>query len=231
MSQQEPANRRTAQPLLAAIGAGGLLAAAITGLTTTANADIALAAADVSTAYGAAASGTDPASPSPSVSSGGAVKTASGSNSGKAGTFSATGITVRAGAGIAESRVGNLTVAGESFGSITATCSNGVTKVSHSGKKPSKPNMKVAYGSGGGPKATGITVTITGAGDEGAQTVTAAVVSCGKGTPPSQTPAPGDNPADSPGDGTSSDTPHGDADDSGTAPAPDLHTGHHPVTG
>lgn len=215
--------------LLTAIAAGGLLAATITGIAALTPADA--ATATTSTAYGAAASGTDPASPSPSVSSSGAVKTASGSNSGRVGTFSATGITVKAGAGIAESRVGNLTVAGESFGAITATCRNGVTKVSHSGKKPSKPNMKVSYGSGGGPSVTGITVTITGAGDEKAQTVTAAVVSCGKGTPPSDSPDAGDGQDD----GTSTDgSDHGSTEDTGadnTAPAPELHDGHHPVTG
>lgn len=219
--------RPAPRALLGAIGVGGILAATITGLAGTADATTtAVTTATTSTAYGAAASGTDPASPSPTVSSFGAVKTASGSNSGRAGTFSATGITVKAGAGIAESRVGNLTVAGESFGAITATCSNGVTKVSHNGRKPSKPNMKVSYGSGGGPNATGITVTITGAGGEGAQTVTAAVVSCGTGTPP---PAGDPDPGT---DGSSSDD-NGPTDDSATdaAPAPRLHTGHHPVTG
>lgn len=218
-----------ARGLLAAVAAGGILAAGAAGLSM---ADA--AASPVSTAYGAAASGTDPASPRPTVSSGGAVKTASGSNSGKAGTFSATGITVRAGAGMAESRVGNLTVGGESFGSITATCRNGVTAVKHSGKRSSKPNVKVSYGSGGGPNVTGITVTISGAGDEPAETVTAAVVSCGKGIPADGPTSPPSRPGDDQHDGGQPD--RGDASEPGigddvTAPAPSQRDGHLPVTG
>lgn len=222
--------------LLTATAAGGILAAAIT--TSIHDSDIQPLAAEASSAYGAAATGTDPASPKPSVSSGGAIRSASGSNSGAAGTFSATGITVRAGAGMAEARVGNVTVAGESFGSVTATCRNGITSVKHSGKKSSKPNVNVAYGSGGGPSATGITVTITGAGDETAQTITAAVVRCGKGTPPptSSEPTP-DEPQPSPDkdEPTRGDSAQPDTDtepgDAPIAPTPRLREGHHPVTG
>lgn len=232
--------------LLAAIGAGSILAAATIGLAHS-TAD---AAPEHSTAYGAAATGTDPADPHPTVSSSGEVKTATGSHSGNAGTFRATGITVKAGAGMAESHVSELTVGGESFGAITATCRDGVSTVKHSGKKPSSPNMKVTYGSGGGPQATGITVTITGAGGETAQTVTAAVVRCGKAAaaPPTTTTTPprGEDtsaptsPPSQPTDDTPPEAgPDTDPDrhESGTtgrdpsAPAPQPRQGHHPVTG
>lgn len=226
--------------MLAAIAAGGALAASICGLVGSADAatpPTTGAAPSTSTAYGAAATGADPVSPSPTVSSSGAIKTGSGDVSSPAGTFTASGISVRAGAGIAESRVSSLTVAGETFGPISTTCRDGVTKVAHNGEKATSKNLSVAYGSGGGPKAVGITVTITGAGEQDAQTITAAVAQCGKGSPPSDGESPNPAPGDRPGGTDEASQPGGSdnaadrSSDHGSAPAPRLHIGHHPVTG
>jgi len=222
--------------MLYAAAVGGVLAASLCLVgradATTPAPPNAVGAQSSSSAYGAASTGADPVSPSPSVSSSGAVKSSSGTVSSPAGTFTASGITVRAGAGIAESRVASLTVAGETFGPISTTCRDGVTKVAHNGKEASAKNLSVSYGTGGGPKAVGITVTISGAGDQDAQTITAAVANCGKGNPPGGDTDPAPNPDDQPGNTPKSD--ESASEDSTTneqAPAPRLHTHHHPVTG
>lgn len=231
--------RISTRTLLASLAAGSVLATATVGGVAPTNAD---AAESINGAYGVAAEGTDPHQPTPLVTSNGKMKTARGNASGNAGTFRATGMTVKAAAGIAETRVGNLTVGGENFGSISATCRNGiVTNVTHSGTKPSKPNMRAYYGSTGGSKVIGITVQILGADNKPAQTVTAAAVRCAKGTPPSDDPAepPSSTPKpDQPGNGADDggDTGSSSGGDNGgeqdaPAPAPTPADGHHPVTG
>lgn len=231
---------RSTRTILAGVGAGGVLAASAVALVLSTGAP-ANAAATTSTAYGVSASGVDPVGATPSVSSDGAVKTASGSASDKAGTFSATGITVKAGAGIAESTVSSLTVGGKNIGSVSAKCSNGQTTYSHSGAAPSASNLKVAFGGG-----AGATVQIIGAGGKTVETITVAVVKCGTGTPPTTQPTqppthePTGQPTQQPtGKPTSKPTgkpthkPGQQPSDKPDQPAPKPvpHDGHHPVTG
>jgi hypothetical protein len=218
--------------LLAGLGAGALAAGALTMILTGSPAS---AQATTSTAYGVSASGVESKAAQPSVSSDGAVKTASGSVSGMG--WSATGITVKAGAGVAEATVGNVTAGGKSIGSVTAKCADGVTTYSHGGAAPNDPKLKVSFGGG-----AGATIQILGAGDKPVQTITVAVVKCGKGTPPTTNPPtsnpPTGNPTQQP---TGTQKPTGTQQPTGTqkpgekpvkpAPQPEIKDGHHPVTG
>jgi hypothetical protein len=235
---------RTTRTIFAGVGAGGVLAASAVALVLSTGAP-ANAAATTSTAFGVSASGVDPVGATPSVSSDGAVKTASGSVSGKAGTFSATGITVKAGAGVAESTVSSLTVGGKNIGSVSAKCSNGKTSYSHSGGAPAASNLKVSFGGG-----AGATVQIIGAGGKAVETITVAVVKCGTGTPPTSEPTqppthePTGKPTQPPtgkptGKPTDTHKPTGTHKPGQTpgerpdqpAPKPTPRDGHHPVTG
>lgn len=229
---------RSPRTALAAVGFGVTLAG-VAGLTlvvsSPANAD-----ATTSTAYGVAATGTDPVAATPSVSSADVVKTASGSAAGKAGTFSASGITVKAGAGIAEAAVANLTVAGKALGSVTAKCANGETTYSHTGSAPDSPNLKVSWGG-----SAGATITLVAAGGKAAETITVAVVKCSTGTPPTTVPPttvpPTSKPTMTPTGQPTSPTEVPTATSApgatplpgqiGDAPAPTPVDGHHPVTG
>jgi len=140
--------------------------------------------------------------------------------------------------------VGSLTVGGKAIGSVTATCEQGVTKVSHSGSAQSTQFFHVSFGAGGGSSATGVTVTITDAKGKVSQTVTAAGVSCDKATtpptgepptsePPTGKPTP--DPTGKPGPKPTKTTTHGKT---GAGKAPDKDAvpvkpkpGHHAVTG
>jgi len=223
---------------LAALATGAALAASVTGLVVLTDAE---AAATASSAYGIAASGVDDVGRQPSVSSDGAVKTASaGSVSGSAGTFTASGLTVKAGAGVAEASVSSLTVGGRSIGSVTAKCADGKTTVTHSGSAVNEANLHVSFGGGGGSSATGATITIIGADGEAAETITVAGVSCTAGAPPATTAPPTstttrpEQPAGAPTSGNPTGHP---ASTPGTpptttrAPAPTPVPGHLSVTG
>jgi hypothetical protein len=164
---------------LGATVAGGLTAALLLA------GDPASAAGETSTAFGVSATGADPVSARPSVSSDDAIKTASGSAAGGAGTFSASGITVKAGAGVAEATVASIKVGGVSLGPIGAKCSNGVTTYSGGGSAKPAANLSVSYGAG-----AGATIKVLGAGGKAVETITVAVAKCGKGgsTPPTGQP-------------------------------------------
>ncbi|ONI88040.1 hypothetical protein ALI22I_20060 [Saccharothrix sp. ALI-22-I] len=166
----------------AALGALGVATGAVlfTGSPTTAQAE---AQAETSTAYGVSAIGVDPVSAQPSVSSAGEVKTAGGDVSGEAGTFTASGVSVKAGAGMAEARVAGIKVGGVTFGPISAKCDNGViTYPEGEGPVNPAPNLSVEY-----KKGPGAVITIRGANGKASQTITAAVVNCAKGIPPTTT--------------------------------------------
>lgn len=186
-------------------------------------------------AYGISASGVDTVGPQPSVSSDSAVKsTAADTVRGPSGTFVASGLSVKAGAGMAEATVANLAVGGRSVGSVNVKCANGVSMVSHSGSPVNEPNFRVGYGAGGGPTATGATITIAGADGQPSQTITVAVVSCGKGTPPTTQPTPPST-GTSTGKTTETNTPRPAPQEPDVpeiqAPKPSPAPGHHPVTG
>ncbi|WP_158886285.1 hypothetical protein [Amycolatopsis anabasis] len=173
---------------LAALALGAGLAATITG-TGIARADTA------STAYGISASGADPLGAQPSVSSAGAVRTSElGSVRSKAGFVVASSLRVSAGAGTASASVGNVTVAGKSIGAVSTTCTNGKAAAGRTGTVKLTDYLTVTYGAVRGGNATGATITLTGAGNMGAETVQVAVVSCGTGTPPNNPPGPGNPP-------------------------------------
>lgn len=180
------------------------------------------AAGETSTAFGISATGPDPVSARPSVSSDGAVKTASGSAASAAGTISATGITVKAGAGIAEATVASVKIGSVTIGPVGAKCSDGVT--SYSGGGPAKPasNMLVSYGGG-----AGATISILGAGGKPSATITVAVAKCGKGTtPPTSTqPDPTGQPTAKP-----TGKPTGQPSGKPTASKPGKPTSTHPGT-
>lgn len=235
--------RRTLWPHLTAIGTGAGIVAAVAGLLTLTSTQPAASAQTANTAYGIAATGVDDVTAQPSVSSSGEITSRSaGSVSGQAGTFTASGLTVRAGAGLAEATVTSLTVGGRQIGSINAKCANGVSTVTHSGSPISEPNLTVTYGSSGSSKAVGAKVTIIGADGEPAETITVAVVTCGTSTPeptPTSTPPnpttsqPTPNPtgAPSPNPTTRTTAPKQPANPPVPAPAPTPLPGHHPVTG
>jgi hypothetical protein len=150
--------------------------------------------------------------------------------------WSATGIMVKAGAGLAEATVGSVTVANRSIGSVSAKCVNGKTTYSHGGSAPSDPKLKVSFGGG-----AGATIQILGAGNKPAETITVAVVKCGQGAPPpttQPTTKPTGQPTTKPtGQPTGRPTqrptttrrPSGTSDE--PAPQPPPKDGHHPVTG
>lgn len=195
----------------------------------------AVAQEETSTAYGVSASGIEAKGPQPSVSSTGAVKTASGSVSGMG--WRATGITVRTGAGLAEAIVGNVTVANRNLGSVSATCRDGATTYTHSGSAPNDPKLRVSFGGG-----AGATIQILGADDKPAQTITVAVARCGRGAPPTTTPQPTTPPTGQPTQpappATGQPTQRsvaGSGQQGGRpitpAPRPRPQDGHHPVTG
>jgi hypothetical protein len=183
---------------LATLAAGAL---ALTGLGLGLGAPSTAAAqqAEASSAFGVSATGADPVGASPAVSSAGEVKAGSaGSVAGKAGTFTATGLSVKAGAGLAEASVANVVVAGQSIGPVSARCSDGVAR------SLTKPDQKlgekgtVKFGDVSGNKATGAVITINGASGP-VQTITVAQVSCGKAAvPPTSNPATTNPPSTQP---------------------------------
>lgn len=223
---------RATQRAMTAAGIGGILAAGIVGLSLSTSASLA-AAASGSTAYGVTAKGVDNMSAN------------SGSITGS--SFSASGISTETRPGYAKATVGDLIVAKQAIGSVTAICEQGVTKVTHSGGATSTEFFHVSFGAGGGPSATGVMVTITDRSGKESQQVTAAGVSCDKATtqpptsepptgkpttPPTGQPAsptskPGQQPTKTtkPGKATTSKAP--DKDAKPVAPKP----GHHDVTG
>lgn len=213
--------RRAPRIVLAAVGLGAA-ATALTAAVLTAH--DAHAAQDTSTAYGISATGVDPVSAQPSVSSSGAVKADSaGAVAGKAGTFTASGLSVRAGAGLAEASVASVTVGGVTIGPVGAKCSQGTT--TYSGGGPAQParNVRVSYGGG-----AGATITVLGANTKPAETITVAVVKCGTGTPPAPPTSSKPRPTTS--------KPHGTVTRPPTrterpAPRPVPRDGHHAVTG
>lgn len=168
-------DRRATQRALTAAGIGGILTAGLFGLSLN-SATSPAAAASGSTAYGVIATGIDKKSAN------------SGSVSGS--SFSASGISTETHPGYARATVGSLTVGGHAIGSITVTCEQGVTTVSHSGTAAETPFFHPVYGKGGGPSAVGVTVTITGAQGKVNQTVSAAGVSCDKAATPPPTSGP-----------------------------------------
>ncbi|MYW94195.1 hypothetical protein G3I59_27250 [Amycolatopsis rubida] len=163
------------------------------------------------------------------------------------GAVVASGIKLRAGAGIAEATVASVRVGTASVGPFSATCRNGVTTV----KAPSRSsgNLTVTPGASGGPRATAGTVTVKTP-EEPAITVSVATVSCGSGTPPTEPPptthpgepGPTDDPtppsqaghrpapAEKPGRPSDRDTDQGRTGHR-PAPAPTPRPGHLPVTG
>jgi hypothetical protein len=185
----------------------------------------------INAAYGVAAKGTDNQGPTPLVTSNGKAKTDSGSAAGSSGQFAATNMSVRAAAGQSEAKVGNLIVAGENFGSISATCEDGVvTSVEHDGTKPSKPNVKVYYGKKGGDKVIGITVHVVDDAGKVTQEVTAAAVRCAE-APEEKPDKPVEKP-DRPDKPVAKPKPAPEpAKTVVAAPAPTSTPGHHPVTG
>jgi hypothetical protein len=233
--------RTSTRTLLAGIGAGGALAAGAVTLVLTTGAP-ANAAPTTSTAYGVSATGPDGVAPTPSVASSGAITTKSGSAAGAAGTFKASGITVRAGAGYAEATVGSLTVGGVSIGRASATCKNGVISYD---SPPARSTGKLRVL----PRTDGAAavVQILGAGDKPSETIKLAVVTCGTGTPPTDEPTqqPTGQPTQQPPTGQPTHQPSGKPSHQPThtpahrpgqtpdtpAPAPVPHLGHHPVTG
>ncbi|HEY3481027.1 MAG TPA: hypothetical protein VGL02_19200, partial [Streptomyces sp.] len=116
---------RPTQAVIAGVGASGVLAAGAVALVLSAGSP-ASAAPTASSAYGVSAFGVDNVKAKPYVSSSGGVTTDSGSVSGAAGTFTASGIVVKAGAGMASATVSSLTVGGKNIGRASATCKNGV---------------------------------------------------------------------------------------------------------
>lgn len=234
--------RRTPQATLTGLALGALL---VTGtgaaiLASNATPAPARAASDTSTAFGVSASGVDAVNAQPSVSSAGAVKSASaGSVSGSAGTFTATGLSVKAGAGLAQASVSNVTVGGKSIGAVSATCANGHISYDHPDVKPQASNLNVDWEVSGAAAV----ITITGAGGKHVETITVAKVSCGAGTPPTSRPTsapptsrpPTSNPPAgkptgrpapiaSPGQGSGNQSEQ-------PAPSPKPKDGHHAVTG
>ncbi|MFI5591257.1 hypothetical protein ACIA5G_39825 [Amycolatopsis sp. NPDC051758] len=174
--------RRATQRALTAAGLGGILAAGIVGISLSTPASPA-AAASGSTAFGVRASNT--------------VNLSADSGSLSNPTVSATGISTETGAGYAKASVSSLTVGGKAVGSVSASCKQGVTTVSHSGGDQDTPFFHVHFGKSGGPSATGVTVTITDKSGKVSETVRAAGVSCDKastqpptGEPPTSKPAP-----------------------------------------
>ncbi|OXM44266.1 hypothetical protein CFP71_40650 [Amycolatopsis thailandensis] len=167
-------DRSSTRRALVAAGVGGVLAAGVLGVAASTTA--APAAAAGSSAYGVKASGIDNRSAN------------SGSVSGT--SFSASGISAESRPGYAKATVGSLTVGGKALGSVTATCEQGVTKVSFSGGAQSTKFFQVVPGKGGGSSVVGVTVTISDAKGKVSQTVSAAGVSCDKATTPPNTQPP-----------------------------------------
>ncbi len=167
--------RRATQRALTAAGLGGILAAGIVGFTLSTPVSPA-AAASGSTAFGVRATGTA------------SLSADTGSLSDP--KVSATGITTETSPGYAKASVGSLTVGGVSIGSVSATCKQGVTTVTHSGSAQDTPYFHVVFGKSGGASATGVTVTITDAKGKVSETVRAAGVSCSTAdtTPPTSEP-------------------------------------------
>jgi len=217
-------DRRASQRALTATGIGGILAAGIVGLSLSTAASPAAAAAG-STAFGVQASGVDNKSAN------------SGSVSGT--SFSASGISTETRPGYARATVANLTVGGQSLGSITVTCEQGVTTVSHSTSAAETTFFHPHYGTGGGPSATGVTVIITDAKGTKSQTVSAAGVSCDKSTtsPTSTSSArPTGHPTSTPGHPPTTKTTKPSKTAAATTPDIDAtpvapKPGHHAVTG
>jgi hypothetical protein len=173
--------RRATQRALTAAGLGGILAAGIVGITLSTPVSPA-AAASGSTAFGVRASGT--------------ANLSADSGSLSDPKVSATGISTETSPGYAKASVGSLTVGGVSIGSVSATCKQGVTTVTHSGSAQETPFFHVAFGKSGGASATGVTVTITDAKGKVSETVRAAGVSCSTAdTPPPTSEPPTSQPA------------------------------------
>ncbi|WP_410570389.1 hypothetical protein [Amycolatopsis sp. cmx-4-61] len=170
--------RRATQRALTAAGLGGILAAGIVGFTLSTPVSPA-AAASGSTAFGVRATNT--------------VNLSADSGSLSNPTVSATGISTETSAGYAKASVASLTVGGVSIGSVSATCKQGVTTVTHSGSDQDTKFFHVHFGKSGGPSATGVTVTITDKNGKVSETVRAAGVSCSKADtePPTSEPPTG----------------------------------------
>ncbi|WP_406639229.1 hypothetical protein [Amycolatopsis sp. WGS_07] len=185
---------------LAAVAGGGVTTVlALSGdPALAANQTPAAAQGGASTAYGVAGSSTDNFGPTPTVSSSGAVRTASGSYTSKLGIV-ASGMTVKAGNGFAEATVASVRIGNVTVGPVSMTCRDG--KISYTGGGPAHParNLSVSYHNG-----AGATIVISGAGTSGGaeggpalapkqpQTITVAVAKCEKGTtPPTSAPPTG----------------------------------------
>lgn len=205
----------------------GLAAAALT--TAAALTMPALAAGDTNSAFGVAASGSDPVSAQPSVSSSGAVQSDSaGSVTSHANTFTASDLKVQAGTGLARASVGNVVIhdgqSGKSIGAVSAECQNGRATASRSGTTQLDRNVTVTYGVGGGNHMSGAVIKIAGAAGRDAETITVADVTCGMGTPPVTTPPPTHRAPTPPGGNTGGGTHR-------TAPPATPQPGHAAVTG
>jgi hypothetical protein len=170
--------RRATHRALTAVSLGGILAAGIVGITLSTPASPASAASE-STAFGVRATDT--------------VNLSADSGSLSNPTVSATGISTETSAGYAKASVASLTVGGVSIGSVSATCKQGVTTVSHSGSDQDTKFFHVHFGKSGGPSVTGVTVTITDKNGKVSETVRAAGVSCSKADaePPTSEPPTG----------------------------------------
>jgi hypothetical protein len=230
--------------LTGAVVAGGL-AAVVVGLALTGSTAVAQQSGEASTAYGISASVTDSLKATPSVSSDGAVKSDSaGSVASPAGFVHASSLSVSAGAGTATATVGSVTIGGKTISNISAKCTDGVATPGRTGTEKLTDTLTVTYGTVSGGKATGATITLLGAGDKVAETVSVAVVSCDKGTPPPPTSAPPTTsvpPTTAPptgqptGQPTGGPVPTGGTNPTKTpdqqAPNPSPVNGHGPVTG
>ncbi|SFQ30481.1 hypothetical protein [Amycolatopsis rubida] len=232
--------------MLAALAGGSVLAAGVTGIVVGSVGQA--SAAEASTAYGVSAGGTDGLRAQPYVSSAGAVASDSlGSVRSKTGVVKAKGLSVKAGAGTASATVADVTVGGKSIGPVSTTCTDGKASAGRTGTVKLSDTLTVTYGSVSGGKATGATITLTGA-DGGSETALVAVVSCGaKPTnPPTHDPGPGKPVPGQPGPGQPTGgqhapgkpaaggkpgTRHGGAPTLKPAPAPQPKPGHQPVTG
>lgn len=225
----------TTRRVLTAAGLGGVLAAGGVAAVLVGPAGQA-AAAPGSSAQGVRVSGTGVDAR--------AADSGSISGSGSGTSWSASGISTETRAGHARAAVGSITVGGQSIGSVTATCDQGVTTVQHSGNAQDTSYFHVSFGRSGGPSATGATITITDRHGRASFTLIASTVSCsettgppgsqpptGKPTPPTGHPAP--QPTHRPGHTTPSKpgrTAPKHVPDHEATPAP-LQHGHAPVTG
>ncbi|MFJ5984380.1 hypothetical protein [Lentzea sp. NPDC092896] len=176
----------SARATLASVAIGAL---ALTSLGLGASSTAAAQQSEASSAVGISATGVDPVGATPAVSSAGEIKSGSaGTVAGKAGTFTATGVSVKAGAGLAEASAANVVVAGQSIGPVSASCSNGVAKSLNKADQKLGEKGTVKFPPASGNQATGAVITINGASGP-VQTITVAQVSCGKAAvPPTTTP-------------------------------------------